>query len=102
MCLASQLLNWPSAIPLVAALAYGLLTGRQTWTLEAHTVHAHTLLSRSQLHAFDARTSCRMHCVRRRWTHAHNGVHNPQAIPRPMRHLMAVDFVGVVDAWMME
>jgi len=66
VCLASQLFDWPSATPLVAALAYGLLTGRQTWT------------------------------------HAHNGVHNPQAIPRPMRHLMAVDFVGVVDAWMME
>ena len=65
-CLASRRLGWPGAVSLIAALAYGLLTGRQTWT------------------------------------HAHNGVHNPDAIPRPLRHLMALDFVGVVDAWMME
>ena len=65
-CLASRRLGWPGAVSLISALAYGLLTGRQTWT------------------------------------HAHNGVHNPNAIPRPLKHLMALDFVGVVDAWMME
>jgi fatty acid desaturase len=36
------------------------------------------------------------------WTHAHNGVHNPSALPPAMRALMAVDFVGVVEAWMAE
>jgi fatty acid desaturase len=36
------------------------------------------------------------------WTHAHNGVHNPSALPPVMRALMAVDFVGVVEAWMAE
>jgi len=65
-CLASRRLGWPGAVSLISALAYGLLTGRQTWT------------------------------------HAHNGVHNPNAIPRPLKRLMALDFVGVVDAWMME
>ena len=56
----------PEGSALLAAAAYGLVTGRQTWT------------------------------------HAHNGVHNPQAIPPPMRKLIKYDFVGVVDAWMME
>lgn len=36
------------------------------------------------------------------WTHAHNGVHNPRAIPRAMRALMRFDFVCVVEAWMAE
>ena len=56
-------LEW---LALVAAAAYGLATGRQTWT------------------------------------HAHNGVHNPHAIPPHMRSLLKYDFVGVVDVWMSE
>ena len=55
-----------TAIGVGSAAAYGLLTGRMTWT------------------------------------HAHNGVHNPSALPPAMRALMAVDFVGVVEAWMAE
>ena len=55
-----------SAVGVGSAAAYGLLTGRMTWT------------------------------------HAHNGVHNPSALPPAMRALMAVDFVGVVEAWMAE
>lgn len=36
------------------------------------------------------------------WTHAHNAVHNPQALPPAMALLMRFDFVGVVEAWMAE
>mmetsp|Transcript_42450 Transcript_42450/g.132018 ORF Transcript_42450/g.132018 Transcript_42450/m.132018 type:complete len:410 (+) Transcript_42450:53-1282(+) len=36
------------------------------------------------------------------WTHAHNGVHNPHAIPPLMRGLMRFDFACLVEAWMGE
>ena len=39
---------------------------------------------------------------RQTWTHAHNGVHNPARIPSPMRSLLRLDFVGVVEVWMLE
>ena len=65
-CAAAQLGGLANALGFAAAAAYGLLTGRQTWT------------------------------------HAHNGVHNPQRISRAMRMLIHVDFVGVIDVWLAE
>ena len=43
-----------------------------------------------------------MHNERQTWTHAHNGVHNPSRVPKPMRALLHADFVGVLDVWMAE
>lgn len=55
-----------AVIAAVAAGAYGLLTGRQTWT------------------------------------HAHNGVHNPERIPPGIARLLYYDFIGILDVWSSE